>query len=350
MTRWMLVLSAVVAIALLALPAAADWDPDDPHKMHFPQLPDQNDEMGPGEFSWDVKLGDNLGHSVTLADDWLCTESGLVTDIHLWVSWQGDLVGDIGLIQVGIWSDLPDPDPADPQNWSMPQDLLWMGDVAPAPPDPNVPLLPMMFTVRPYGPPSPQGFFDPYGFVPPMYPDHLMTWQINIQLDPSTAFYQEEGTTYWLSVLMPAVIDPSGGTVQAGWKTSEDHWNDDSVFLPMIKYENGAARQPLPWQELRDPLEPSLSLDQAFVITADVDWGDAPDDPNDPNDYPTLAASGGAVHIADYLTFMGAFVDPEGDGQPSANADGDDLNDTWSAYGSDDEDGVSNWSVPLSPG
>ncbi|HPF65488.1 GEVED domain-containing protein, partial [Lentimicrobium sp.] len=59
------------------------------------------------------------------------------------------------------------------------------------------------------------------------------------------------------------------------------------------------------------------------------DWGDAPDVP-----YPTRSANNGAYHLMDGTTYMGNTVDAENDGQPDANATGDDLN------GSNDDDGV----------
>ena len=45
-----------------------------------------------------------------------------------------------------------------------------------------------------------------------------------------------------------------------GWKTSADHWNDDSVYGLYTTDETTI------WQELIDP-EFGFSLDQAFVIT-----------------------------------------------------------------------------------
>jgi uncharacterized repeat protein (TIGR01451 family) len=60
-----------------------------------------------------------------------------------------------------------------------------------------------------------------------------------------------------------------------------------------------------------------------------IDFGDAPDPT-----YPTLSASDGARHPFDGVLFLGATVDGESDGNPTASADGDDLD------GSDDEDGV----------
>ncbi|MEZ5199545.1 MAG: sialidase family protein, partial [Bacteroidales bacterium] len=66
----------------------------------------------------------------------------------------------------------------------------------------------------------------------------------------------------------------------------------------------------------------------------EFDWGDAPD----PN-YPTYAASNGANHWIDGMTFMGNMVDPEPDGQPDPIAQGDDQ-DIYYPPPNDDEDGV----------
>jgi len=68
--------------------------------------------------------------------------------------------------------------------------------------------------------------------------------------------------------------------------------------------------------------------DQKMGIMA-LDYGDAPDPT-----YSTLDASDGARHIIEGGLYLGASVDLEADGQPTAGADGDDLD------GSDDEDGV----------
>jgi len=67
-----------------------------------------------------------------------------------------------------------------------------------------------------------------------------------------------------------------------------------------------------------------------FGNRANIDFGDAPEPT-----YPTLAASNGAGHVVvPGGPFLGAAVDAESDGQPTAAADGDDL------AGVDDEDGV----------
>jgi len=65
------------------------------------------------------------------------------------------------------------------------------------------------------------------------------------------------------------------------------------------------------------------------VQQVDMDWGDAPDPL-----YPTLSASAGASHTIVPGVFMGALIDAEPDGQPTAAANGDDIS------GSADEDGL----------
>ena len=69
---------------------------------------------------------------------------------------------------------------------------------------------------------------------------------------------------------------------------------------------------------------------------ARLDWGDAPDPlVAEAGSYPTLAANNGAFHAIDGVTVIGNFIDGEADGQPSPDANGDDL-----AGVIDDEDGI----------
>ena len=60
----------------------------------------------------------------------------------------------------------------------------------------------------------------------------------------------------------------------------------------------------------------------------EFDWGDLPDPP-----YPTLSASNGPLHKLGPL-FLGLLIDSEPNGQPNANATGDDISNLA------DEDGV----------
>lgn len=70
----------------------------------------------------------------------------------------------------------------------------------------------------------------------------------------------------------------------------------------------------------------------------DLDFGDAPDAINPPC-YPTLLINNGARHTIVPGVYLGNLVDAEPDGQPTINADGDDLDIFYPSSG-DDEDGV----------
>ncbi len=191
----------LAAVALVAAAARADWDPGDGHKMHFPQLPDLN--------GWDVAAyGDTV-----LADDWTCTASGPVTDIHFWGSWKGDTVGTLSEIRLSIYAD----------DQSKPDVLLWQRD-----------LYPGEWAERFYGT-GDQGWFDP-GSGNYAQHDHTECYQYNVAniADP---FFQEEGTTYWLGISVTAAHG------NWGWKTA-----DVSSYPDLITAE---------------------SLDLAFVITGD---------------------------------------------------------------------------------
>jgi len=292
--RWILAAVCLVVLIVPSAPAVADWDEGDDYKMHFPQLPDPN--------GWDV----SASAYNTVADDWQCSETGYVSDIHIWGSWYGDNPEppvSITSFRLEIWSDQP-ADPGAGIDFSRPLAPLWIHEFQAGD-----------FIERIYGDPSSQGFFDPIGNV--VEPNnHMITWQYNFFIPPEEALIQEEGTIYWLVVH----VDLDNTSPIWGWKTTLNHWNDDSVYL-----DDGGF-----WQELFDPMEPGLSLDQAFVITGEplADWGDAPDPT-----YPTLAASNGAFHTIGAL-MMGSSIDPEVDGQPDATATGDDND------GNDDEDGV----------
>jgi len=228
-TARFLAASALIALWTLCPPAAGDWDPGDPHKMHFPQLPDPE--------GWDV----DFTYPQFLADDWLCTETGPVTDVHFWFSFEQDIVVPIETIHLSVHNNIP----AQPGGFSRPGDLLWERDFPIGTPG---------VTIRPYGTGS-QGWFEPKSGLF-RRPDHFQFFQANIEeiIDP---FIQDFGTIYWLDI---SVLLAPGTSAKVGWKTSRDHFEDDAVwahFDPAF---------PPDWRELRDPLT-GESLDMAFVIT-----------------------------------------------------------------------------------
>lgn len=218
----------ILLILSISSLASADWFPGDPYKMHFPQMPDPT--------GWDVLAT----VPKVLADDWLCTESGPVSDVHLWGSWRYDFIGQITNIHLSIHSNLP----ADTQiPFSRPGELLWERDFGPD-----------QFIVRPYGT-GEQGWHNP-NTQEWIRPDHLQFHQINIVKIPDP-FRQIANTIYWLDVSVK-VASPIPEAAW-GWKTTKEHFMDDAVWADYI-----AGAVPV-WQPLIDPA--GVTLDLAFVIT-----------------------------------------------------------------------------------
>ena len=235
-----------------------DWNPGDDHKMHYPQLPDP--------FGWDVDATyvEGVFPYNCLADDWMCSESGPVTDIHFWGSWFNDQVGTIVAFSVAIASDIPADPPSIP--YSRPGVTLWERTFYP---DDWV-------VAGPWE--GPQGWYDPgEGFIMP--DNHVLYWQYNIE-NIEGAFIQEVGTVYWLSI--SAIVLPESPQPRWGWKSSVDHWNDDAVHG--FWYE-------LDWVDLYEPPSFETSLDLAFVITGDGDGNHPPDTPSKPSG-PTSVTEG----------------------------------------------------------
>ncbi len=229
----LLLLFVVVLLFGSAVVAFGDWDPCDPYKMHFPQLPDP--------CGWDIAFcwAGPTELRLELADDWLCTKTGPVSDIHFWISWEGDLVGTIESVMVCIYSN----DPCGPSGWSEPNVLLWSRYF----PDGNG-----LYTVRPYGS-GQQGWYDPNTGMWNK-PDHYNYYQINIT-DINDPFIQEEGKIYWLGIHIKAVPFPE---CRVGWKTAvQPHFMDDAVWR-VLSTEM--------WTPLHDP-NTYESLDLSFVIT-----------------------------------------------------------------------------------
>ncbi|MCC6962076.1 MAG: dockerin type I repeat-containing protein [candidate division Zixibacteria bacterium] len=184
---------------VLPLPVLADWDPADGHKMHFPQLPD--------EIGWDV----NATQPVVLADDWQCSETGYVKDIHFWGSWKGGLEGAIQSFVLSIHADIPAEQ--SPTGYSMPGATLWEYTVTD-------------FVPVPIDPPTMEGWYDPStGLV--LNNDHGNYYQYNVFLPREQWFFQQAGTIYWLNI-SAIVVGPQD--VQWGWKSTTNHWNDDAVW------------------------------------------------------------------------------------------------------------------------
>jgi hypothetical protein len=216
----------ILGLLISAPPAWSDWDPGDPYKMHYPQLPD-------------LINGVDVMTTLDLADDFLCTSSGPITDIHIWGSFSDD--GDYNpSFTLKIWSNMSASDPANTVPYSHPDQVLWE--------DNNT----TNYTKILYAQlePGAEDFYDPLGETF-LLPDSQI-WQFNFFYDPEDAFYQEEGNIYWLSVQALG-----SGDQYFGWKTA---------VLPV--YEDTAVF--FNYSEFWEPISIDSDRDLAFVITTPI--------------------------------------------------------------------------------
>ena len=259
-----LFISVVVALVALAGGVSrADWDPGDPHKMHYPQLPDLT-TTGMDVLANAPYPGATAPTAKILADDWQCSDSGPVTDIHIWGSWLEDILptrqqGDLAIqdpenvvFRLSILADIP----AEPGGGhSRPGEKLWERLYSPVHPG---------WTWRQYQSKILESFYDPN--INQIIGVDTEVYQYNFFIDPADAFQQEEGTIYWLEVVAAAL------DLQAvfGWKTSLDHFNDDAVWGDVVGVDPDPSADPQEWFQLRYPADHQFrgqSIDLAFVIT-----------------------------------------------------------------------------------
>ncbi|MCB9157078.1 MAG: hypothetical protein H6645_08180 [Caldilineaceae bacterium] len=142
--------------------------------------------------------------------------------------------------------------------------------------------------------------------------------------------------------------DEPNGVGQDPDAVSQD--GDDNGVDDVNRAVNGISSLPITLRTGQEPAEATdgnglnsnLTVDFGFVA---YDFGDLPDGSSHPaNAYPVTLADEGARHVLDGVTFLGAGVDAEPDGQPSLSADGDDT-----AGAPDDEDGVT-FNTPIMAG
>ena len=239
-----MILSCLLISSLLAPLALADWKEGDPYKMHFPQLPDED--------GWDV----NATFPNVLADDWQCTETGLIKDIHFWGSWKDGVVGDIAVFHLSIHNNIP----AGFMNYSTPGDVLWEYEVP----------INQVEVIGPIHSTQLEGWYDP-SVIPPdaSARDHSEYFQYNILLPENLWFWQQASEIYWLDISARVLPDTTGGQPLWGWKTADisrypdprSHFMDDAVI--------DRLDSPQGWVELTEPFTDE-SLDLAFVVTPEL--------------------------------------------------------------------------------
>ena len=176
LTKQISILTVICLTLSLAGTAGADWDEGDPYK--WLQRPDLSTMGIDVNAYFDIDPTELEPRLLILADDFLCTSTEPITDIHIWGSWRHDVlpqrfdpnapgffVPDPSLVsfRLSIHSDTPAVVAADGTvlEHSRPDELLW------------------------------EGFFDPGTFAVRKYADNLYEgW-----LDPLSGYYELPGDT-----------------------------------------------------------------------------------------------------------------------------------------------------------
>lgn len=263
-----LVLIVTAVFYMVSTPSFADWDPTNPAdvaKAKWIQLPDlsstgmdvlatlqPNAAVPPGP-QWKI-----------LADDFLCTQSGPITDVHLWGSWLNDILpqdsqglSDPGALRfkLSFHSDVP----ATATSFSHPGAELWSAIFSPG-----------QFKVNPDVIAANEQFYDP-NLDAIIGTDHeVYQYNFTSLFDAlGNPFVQSQGTIYWLDV-QTEVLNVQGVVPAVfGWKTRDpsQHFNDDAVFADTAGFAGALTTV---WNELRYPAGHPLqgqSIDLSFVLT-----------------------------------------------------------------------------------
>ncbi len=218
-------------------------------KMHYPQYPDP--------FGNDVAWGPIYEDTpVVLADDWMCTETGNVSNIHFWISTYEDS---------GVLTEYPFMIEIRSDNrsdyYSKPGELLWSNAF-------------MDYDIS-------EEFTGLQGWMIPDYlyepENHELFWRIDIT-NISDPFIQENGTIYWLCIYSPFIET----MYQWGWKTSQDSFEDNAVYGFDDLHD-------MVWYPLNETMPFIDPIDFAFVIMGGpggLEYGDSTEFPDSKMHFP----------------------------------------------------------------
>ena len=177
--------SLLAACLLVAVPGLADWNDGEPAK--WVQMPD----LSPMGIDVNASI---IGRDFVLADDWECTATERITNIHIWGSWYHDILPqgfDPNAVEftLSIHADIPASQ--NPDGYSMPGDLLWMHHFPAG-----------TFTARRYASDIVEGWMDPPDLYEPI--GDWTCWQYNFTLPEDNIFAQlgtpDDPIVYWLDV------------------------------------------------------------------------------------------------------------------------------------------------------
>jgi len=270
-----LVLVASIMIGTVAT-VLAHWEPGAPNTK-WVQMPDVDDYPTALCCTYFSGAPPWIGLA---ADDFLCTETGPITDIHVWGCWEGDDVNEGAVFEISIWSNIAE----GPYGYSIPGEPVW-------PLDSPYTFGPGDYEVRLWQElPQPVLFWFPFPTDPL---DFTEIHQYNFYIPREEAFVQQKDEIYWLSV---REVSGDGNTAW-GWNYAyeETQWNDDAVWM--------FFEEPF-WVELEyfDGPYQGNSVDFAFVIT-----GPPPPQPLPPSP-PSGATVDGDVYPVNKVSLLAPWI------------------------------------------
>ena len=190
------------------------------------------------------------GLTWVLADDFPCTNSGPITDIHLWGSWLFDAVDTNATYTLAIWSDAPTN--ATGLNYSRPDQLLWTQTYGSG-----------QYALCPYANQI-ENFYDGDSAIlgaPSLIGGSSNLFYLCFDASPTNTFQQtgkpNAKTNYWLSV----TVQSFAGNRYFGWKSSATAYNDAAVAA----FNGNFYPLPGDWHPMTDPQ--GIPLNMAFKIT-----------------------------------------------------------------------------------
>jgi hypothetical protein len=179
-----------------------------------------------------------------LADDFVCTNPGPISDIHLWGSWNYDAPapGTINFT-LAVYSDVPR---SATNTYSHPGAKLWSQVFAPG-----------QYAEEPITN-GQETFFDP-GTHQVIGPDTQVWYYCFYPTNLNQIGSNQMSTNYWLMVYAQL---PAGITNMFGWKTTTNVQNDISVFAPWP-----GTPPPAGWGWTPNATATGAPFDMAFKLT-----------------------------------------------------------------------------------
>lgn len=244
MRIWNLLCASAVGAGLAAV-AWADWNPGDPYKMERPMLPDETQSGRDVAASYvpnPLEPSQPFFNKI-IADDWRCSETGPITDIHIWGSWLYDITDPQAVFYLSIYTDS-----RPPNDYSRPGDLLR-----------SYVFQPGQYTARIYASNVQEDFLDPN--LNMLIGNDSTIWQYNFSISDPNPIIQEEGRIYWLAV--QAEVDPSTEAL-FGWKTAVKPLYED---VAVYGDNSGPGMTPPGWFLVYEAGQEPIFYDMAFIIT-----------------------------------------------------------------------------------